>query len=219
MSSGRSWAGAPARRVACCFIFRCSFFSWASSRLLKTSKAISTKADVSIPSTPSTLFLIFIYLSIYLSIYLFIWLCWILVAARGLFIAARGLFVAARGRFVAARGLFVAARGLLSSCGAWAPERVGSIVAACGILIPQPGIEPTSPALEGGFLTPGSPGKSHAIHFLQFFLDVWSTLANKSHILLPLLGSSGSVSVNCLYVSKILPRNSEGFLSGLCLSS
>ena len=31
---------------------------------------------------------------------------------------------------------------------------------ACGILVPQPGIEPMSPALEGGFLTTGPPGKS-----------------------------------------------------------
>ena len=30
---------------------------------------------------------------------------------------------------------------------------------ACGILVPQPGIEPTSPALQGGFLTTGPPGK------------------------------------------------------------
>ena len=28
------------------------------------------------------------------------------------------------------------------------------------ILVPRPGIKPTSPALEGGFLTPGPPGKS-----------------------------------------------------------
>ena len=28
-----------------------------------------------------------------------------------------------------------------------------------GILVPQPGIEPTSPALEGGFLTTGPPEK------------------------------------------------------------
>ena len=32
--------------------------------------------------------------------------------------------------------------------------------AACGILVPQPGIETVSPALEGSFLTTGSPGKS-----------------------------------------------------------
>ena len=31
---------------------------------------------------------------------------------------------------------------------------------ACGILLPGTGIKPESPALEGGFLTAGSPGKS-----------------------------------------------------------
>ena len=35
-----------------------------------------------------------------------------------------------------------------------------SFSAACGILVLRPGIEPTSPALEGGFLTTGPPGKS-----------------------------------------------------------
>ena len=58
--------------------------------------------------------------------------------------------------------------GLLSSCGVQAPGRVGSVVVvhglscpvACGILVPRPGIEPTSLALEGGFLTTGPPGKS-----------------------------------------------------------
>ena len=56
----------------------------------------------------------------------------------------------------------------LSSCGVWAPECVGSLVAAhrlsCpaarGILVPWPGIKPASPALEGRFLTTGPPGKS-----------------------------------------------------------
>ena len=49
-----------------------------------------------------------------------------------------------------------------------AGECAGSVVAAyglscpeaCGILVPRPGIEPVSPALEGGFLTTGPPGKS-----------------------------------------------------------
>ena len=31
---------------------------------------------------------------------------------------------------------------------------------ACGILAPQPGIEPTPPAVEGEVLTTGLPGKS-----------------------------------------------------------
>ena len=56
----------------------------------------------------------------------------------------------------------------LSSCGAWAPGCVGSVVvvhglscpAACGILVPRPGIEPTSPALKGEFFTTGPWGKS-----------------------------------------------------------
>ena len=43
----------------------------------------------------------------------------------------------------------------LSSCG------IGlSCPMACGILAPQPGIEPTSPTLEGGFLTTGPLEKS-----------------------------------------------------------
>ena len=37
--------------------------------------------------------------------------------------------------------------------------------AACGILVPQPGIEPMSPALEGGVLTTGPPGKSQYLGF------------------------------------------------------
>ena len=48
------------------------------------------------------------------------------------------------------------------------PERAGSVVvngvlscpAACGILVPQPEMEPMSPALEGRFLTTGPCGKS-----------------------------------------------------------
>ena len=35
-----------------------------------------------------------------------------------------------------------------------------SCSAACGIYVPRPGIEPVSPALQGGFLTTGPPGKS-----------------------------------------------------------
>ena len=38
----------------------------------------------------------------------------------------------------------------------------------CGILVPQPGIEPTAPALEGEVLTTGQPGKSLWEGFLKF---------------------------------------------------
>ena len=50
------------------------------------------------------------------------------------------------------------------SYGMKAAECVGLVVAAftvaCGILLPRLGIEPVSPALEGGFLTIGPPGES-----------------------------------------------------------
>ena len=55
--------------------------------------------------------------------------------------------------------VFAVARGLLSSC-----------CAACGILVPRPGIDPASPALEGRFLTAGPPGKS----FLSAFVLCYS---------------------------------------------
>ena len=54
-----------------------------------------------------------------------------------------------------------------SSCGIWAPELTGSVVAAvggrstaCRILVHWPRIEPTSPALQGRFLTTEPPGES-----------------------------------------------------------
>ena len=39
--------------------------------------------------------------------------------------------------------------------------------AACEVLVPPPGIEPESPALEGGFFTTGPPGKSQGIVSLR----------------------------------------------------
>ena len=94
-------------------------------------------------------------------------------------------FAAAHGLFVAALRLLSSCGGGFSlfSCRAQAPEHMGSVVyivqalslrhassvvvahgfscsAACGILVPQPGIEPVSPALEGRFFTIGPPGKS-----------------------------------------------------------
>ena len=80
---------------------------------------------------------------------------------------------------VAARGIFVAVHRILSSCGARAPEHSDSVVvargrscpAACGILVPRPGIEPESPVLEGRFLTTGLPGKSpHPCWYLLLFV-------------------------------------------------
>ena len=66
---------------------------------------------------------------------------------------------------LASLGLVAAHR--FSSCGP--PECAVSAAAvcgpsrstACGILVAWPGTEPSSPALQGGFLTTGPPGKSH----------------------------------------------------------
>ena len=41
---------------------------------------------------------------------------------------------------------------------------------ACGVLVLQPGIEPSSPALEDGFLTTGPPGKS--LEFISLKIKV-----------------------------------------------
>ena len=71
----------------------------------------------------------------------------------------------------------VAAYGLFS-CGVWAPEHL--VVAACGlncytaceILVPRPGIESKSPALQGGILTTGPPGKSLSIWIFKIYVSV-----------------------------------------------
>ena len=61
-------------------------------------------------------------------------LCWVLIVAWEIFVKARGFSP-------------VWAGGL-------------SYPVACGIPLPQPGIELASPALGGGFLTTGPSGKS-----------------------------------------------------------
>ena len=100
-------------------------------------------------------------------IYLFIWLGRVLVAACRIFRCST------RALRCGTQASLVAVCRLLSSCGVWAPERAGSVVvarglscpAACGILVPRPGIDPASLALEGGFLTTGQPVKSLVLIF------------------------------------------------------
>ena len=48
------------------------------------------------------------------------------------------------------------------------------LVKACGILVSPPGIEPVSPALQGGLLTTGLPGKSPLLILLIKFLLLFS---------------------------------------------
>ena len=93
-------------------------------------------------------------------VYLFLLACFVFNLLHGVFLSGTRSLVAPCGTFVAVHRLF--------SCDTWAPEHVGSVVAACrlsclkacGILVAWTGIKPTSSALQGGFLTirpPGSP--------------------------------------------------------------
>ena len=50
---------------------------------------------------------------------------------------------------------------------------------ACGILVPRPGIEPMSPALEGGFLTIGPPGESLIYILRRIFWQLCGILSYK----------------------------------------
>ena len=101
-----------------------------------------------------------------------------------------------------------------------------SCSAACGILVTQPGIVPASPALEGGFLTTGPPGKfpSHVfyLYILSFpfhladsphtFDDPWVT----SHLYIGALcgvGKNASVRLQAT-IHLLLCQNEEGFPLG-----
>ena len=105
--------------------------------------------------------------------HVFIWLHLVLAPAFGIFIATCGVYC----------------------CGARAPEWMGSVVVArrlscsvaCGILVPQPGMEPSLPALEGGVLTTGSPGNSPTMGFLR-----WKPIMCWEEVALAALRSSWS---------------------------
>ena len=105
-------------------------------------------------------------------------------------VAAHGIFVEAWRIFSLRGGLFVAVLGLLSSCGmqvfSLSLRCVSSVVVAhglscptaCGILVPQPGIEPASPSLAGRFLTTGPPGKSQAYYYyynITYWIAFWTS--------------------------------------------
>ena len=97
---------------------------------------------------------------IYFLKFLFIWLLRVLVAAHGIF--HRGAWALSSWRvgssWQCAGFSLVVVHGL-------------SCPVACGIPVPRPGIEPTSPALEGGLLTTGPPGKSLEVE--NIFLPQW----------------------------------------------
>ena len=67
---------------------------------------------------------------------------------------------------------------------------------ACGILIPQPGVEPAPPAVEGEVLTTTLPGKSPHIIFFSDCVVIWIKLEGEN--------SWGIPTVRCLWASMSL---------------
>ena len=98
------------------------------------------------------------------------------------FLAAQSLRWSAKGYLIVSHGL---QNARASSRGTWAP-----LPQACGILVPTPGIEPRSSALEGRFLTTGPWGKSLCSIYgcLQ-----WENWAIQFHP--PLLGSLSTYKI------------------------
>ena len=88
-----------------------------------------------------------------------------------------------------------------------------SCLAPCGILVPRPGMEPESPALEGRFLTTGPPGKSPA---WLFFIVCHSLNTRNAEIIWILeglyLSKSRFMSASTQHLGMLtLPDNSIAF--------
>ena len=85
---------------------------------------------------------------------------------------------------------------------------------ACGILVPQPGLEPTSPALQGKFLITRLPGKPPPAHFwiwlsccclLEVFYILWVLVhhqTNDLQIFSPILQAVSLLYRWCLLMHK-----------------
>ena len=92
----------------------------------------------------------------FFDVFVYLWLRWVLAAACRIFVVLCVIFC----------------------CGMWSLKCVSSVVvlhrlscpSACEILVPQTGIEPMSPALQGRLLTTGPPGKSwEQISYTRYF--------------------------------------------------
>ena len=90
-------------------------------------------------------------LDVSIFIFKFICLCWVFVAL--------GILLLHMGPVVMVHRLSSVARGIQSAWSQLGPSGL-TYSSVCGILVPQPGTEPTFPALQGKFLTTGLPGKS-----------------------------------------------------------
>ena len=71
--------------------------------------------------------------------------------------------------YLAALGLSCGTKGLRQSCVVFLCSWQAWWPAALGTLVLRPEAEPLPPALQGGFLTPGQPGKSLVKHLIEGF--------------------------------------------------
>ena len=95
--------------------------------------------------------------------------------------------------------LFLAASGLTCGSSIFAVARSVGCPMVRGMLVSQPGIEPTSSALKGRFLTPGPLGSSHACSVLaltwQHENGPWAWNSSSLGASQPMLGLSPCVRV------------------------
>ena len=101
----------------------------------------------------------------------FIWLWWVFTAPRGL------------SRVAVSNSYSSLWWADFSCCRAWALGTWASVVVAHGLscslaggIFPQPETEPTSPVLQGRFLTTGQPGKPPLLSFLMYgtkMIGIW----------------------------------------------
>ena len=128
-----------------CFVTRHHWFSFLSPLRLPTQATSDLPPD-------------YFY---HLKLLLYFWLHWVFIAACRLFSSC------GERRLLSGYSAPASHCSNFSSCGSRASVVAVhgfSCSAACRILVPRPGIKPVSPALAGGFLTTGPPGKSHIYH-------------------------------------------------------
>ena len=111
----------------------------------------------------------------------YFWLCWVFIAARAFSGCGQWELL-----FVVVCGLLNKVASLVSEHGLWVG---GSVVVAHRSQLhhvmwnlPEPWIKPMCPALEGRFLTTGSPGKSPSFLFVLAALCQQVTYTENNHL-------------------------------------
>ena len=157
-----------------------------------------------------------------LAMFLFYFLIFICLAASVPSCGAQDLYRIMRDLLLLCMPSLVVARGIRSAQASVVAVNRFSRSTECKVLVPRPGIEPTSPALQGGFLTTGPPGKSlkpglcvlaPRIPFMVFSSStcLWTLGSSFSaHVCPPQRVNSCSsleIQINCLLLCRAFPDN------------